>query len=98
MIFHGDWWYMHKPESVIENENYSILWVFTIQLNHSIPSKTPDIVLIYKKKERPLMGFAVTSDHKVKIEESKKIDKYLVLVRGKKLVEHAYHGNNNCAL
>ena len=29
-------WYMHKPESVLENKVHKILWDFEIQTNHLI--------------------------------------------------------------
>ena len=30
----GDKWYKHEPESVLENEDYKILWDFSIQTDH----------------------------------------------------------------
>ena len=30
----GDKWYEHEPESVLENEDYKILWDFSIQTDH----------------------------------------------------------------
>ena len=33
----ADKWYMHKPESVPENETHTIQWDFEIQTNHPIP-------------------------------------------------------------
>ena len=32
----GDKWYKHEPESVLENEDYKILWHFSIQTNQII--------------------------------------------------------------
>ena len=32
----GDKWYEHEPESVLENEDYKILWDFGIQTDHVI--------------------------------------------------------------
>ena len=32
----GDKWYEHEPKSVLENEDYKILWVFSIQTEHVI--------------------------------------------------------------
>ena len=61
----------------------SILWDFEIQMDHQIPSRKRDQVLINKKKRScPLENFAVVpADHKGKIKESGKIDKYLDLAR-----------------
>ena len=46
----GDKWYEHEPESALENENYKILWDFSIQTDHVIETRRPDLVLVDKKK------------------------------------------------
>ena len=44
----GDKWYEHEPESVLENDDYKILWYFSIQTDHVI--ETPvDLVVVDKK-------------------------------------------------
>ena len=70
---HTKKWYMHKPESVLENETHKILWDFEIKTDHLIPARRPDLVLI-NKKERPchLVDFAVPTDRRVKLKENKK--------------------------
>ena len=75
---HTTKWYMHKPESVLENETHKILWDFEIQTDHQIPARRPDLVMI-NKKERicHLVDFAVPADHRVKLKETEKKDKYL---------------------
>ena len=79
---HTTKWYMHKPESVLENETHKILWDYEIQTDHLIPARRPDLVLINKKKRTcQLVDFAVPADHRVKLKESEKIDKYLDLAR-----------------
>ena len=47
-------WYMHKLESILENETYKTLWDFEIQTVHRIPPKRPALVIINnnKKKEK----------------------------------------------
>ena len=40
---------MNKPEPVQENEMYTILWDFVIQMNNFILGRTPDLVLIKKE-------------------------------------------------
>ena len=35
----GDKWYEHRPESVLENEDYKILWDFSIQTDHVIEAQ-----------------------------------------------------------
>ena len=39
-------WYMHKPESVFENQTHKILRVFEIQTDHLIPARRPDLVIV----------------------------------------------------
>ena len=39
-------WYEHEPESVVENENFKLLWDFTIQCDYIIESRRPDIVVV----------------------------------------------------
>ena len=45
----GDKWYEHEPESVLENEDYKILWDFSIQTDHVIEARRPDLVVVDKK-------------------------------------------------
>ena len=33
------WWYMYKPEFVLENESHKILWDFDSQMDHLIPTR-----------------------------------------------------------
>ena len=33
---HTNKWYMHKPESALENDTHKILWDFKIQTDHQI--------------------------------------------------------------
>ena len=64
---------MHKPESVLENEMYIILWDKRI-----IQSFTPDLVLINKKKKTCfLVDFTITVDHTEKMKGNEKRDKHL---------------------
>ena len=73
---------MHKPEPVRENETHKILWDFEIQTDHLIPARRPDLVLINKKRKTcRIVDFAVPADHRVKIKENEKRDKYLDLAR-----------------
>ena len=43
--------YMHKSESVRENETHKILWDFGIQTDHQIPTRRPELVIVKKKWE-----------------------------------------------
>ena len=56
---------------------HKILWNFERQMDHQILARGPDLVLISKKKTTcHLVDFDVPVEHKVKINESKMIDKY----------------------
>ena len=77
-------WYVHKAESVPENDSHKIVRDFEIQTDHLVPTRRVDLVTVKKKKERKkrtcwLLDFAVQADHRVKIKENEKRDKYLNL-------------------
>ena len=46
----GDKWYEHELESDLENEDYKIFWDFSIQTDHVIEARTPDLVVVDKKE------------------------------------------------
>ena len=46
----GDKLYEHEPESVLENEDYKILWDFSIQTGHIIEARRPDLVAVDKER------------------------------------------------
>ena len=48
---HTNKWYMHNPEPVTENDSHKLLWDFSIQTDHLIPARRPDLIIINKKKE-----------------------------------------------
>ena len=51
-------------------------------MDHLIPSRRLDLVLInMKKRTCHLVDFAISANHREKIKESEKIDKYLDLAR-----------------
>ena len=55
---------------------------FKIQRDRSIPTRRPDLVLIKNNKRASrLVGFTVRADHRVKIKENEKIEKYFNLAR-----------------
>ena len=67
---------MHNSESVREKETHKLLWDFVMQMDHLILVRRPDLVIVNKKE-----NFAVPADHRVKLEEGEKRDKYLDLAR-----------------
>ena len=75
-------WYKHEPDSVMENDKCKILWDFTIQTDHIIQARRPDIVLV-NKQERTCqqIDVACPADRKVVEKEEEKIEKYRDLAR-----------------
>ena len=70
----GDKWYVHEAGSVLENEDYKILWDFSIQSDHVIEARRPDLVLV-DKKERicKIIDFAVLGDSRIEERDLQKI-------------------------
>ena len=79
---HTNKWYMHNPAPVLENDSHKLLWDLNIQTDHLIPARRPDLIIIDKKKSiSKIVDFAVPADHRIKLKESEKKDKYLDLAR-----------------
>ena len=77
----GDKWYEYKPESVLDNEDYKILWGFSIQTDHGIEARRADLVVVDKKERScKIIYFAVLGDSRIE-EEKDKIEKYQDLGR-----------------
>ena len=69
---------------VLENDSHKLLWDFNIQTDHLIPARRPDLIIINKKKKKrtcKIVDFAVPADHRIKLKECEKKDKYLDLAR-----------------
>ena len=95
---HTNKWYIHNPAFVLENDTHKLLWDFNIQTDHLIPARRPNLIIINKKKRTcKIVDFAVPADHRIKLKECKKRDKYLDLARElKKTMEHAGDNYTNC--
>ena len=80
---HANKWYMHNPAPVLENDSHKLLLDFDIQTDHLISARRPDLIIINKKKKRicKIVDFAVPADHRIKLKECEKRDKYLDLAR-----------------
>ena len=73
----GDKWYEHDPKSVLENEDYKTLWDFSIQTDHAIEARRPDLVVVDKKERScKIIDFAVPRDSRIEEKEKDKIEKY----------------------
>ena len=87
---HTNKWYMHNLESILENETHKILWDFEIQTDHLISAIQQDLVIVNKKKRkkkkrkkrtRQIVDYVALPDHRMKLKESEKWNKYLDLSR-----------------
>ena len=73
----NDKWYKFKPECVLENTNYKILWDFQIMTDHAIYHNKPDIVFIDKiKKVAQIIDIAIPMDINVVAKRFEKIRNY----------------------
>ena len=73
---------MHNPAPVPENNAHKLLWDFDIQTDHLISARRPDLIIIHKKKRAcKIVDFAVPADHRIKLKECEKKDKFLNLAR-----------------
>ena len=78
---------MHNPVPVLENDTHKLLWDFDIHTDHLISARRPDVIIINKKKKKKrericnFVDFAVSADHRIKLNEGEKKDKYLNLAR-----------------
>ena len=72
----------HEPRSILENEDYNILYDFSIQTDHVIEARRTDLVVVDKKKRSyKIIGFAVPGDNGNEEKEKDKIEKYQDLRR-----------------
>ena len=75
-------WCEHQQERVVINESYKITLEMTIQCDHIIASRKPDIVVAEKENNKAII-VDVTSpwDHRVHEKEGEKVEKYQELKR-----------------
>ena len=60
-------WYEHEPERFLENEDYKILWDFSIQTDHDVEARRPNLVAVDKKeKSCKIIDFAVPGDSRLR--------------------------------
>ena len=79
---HTKKWYIQNPAPVRENSTHKLLWDFNIQTDHLIPARRPDLIIINRKKRTcKIVDFAVPADHRIKLKECEKKDKYLYFAR-----------------
>ena len=57
-------------------------WYFDVHTDHLISTRIPDLIITNKKKRTcKIVDFAVPVDHRIKLKECEKKDKYLDLAR-----------------
>ena len=91
---HATKWYMHKPESVLENETHKILWDFEIQTDPLITARRPDLVLINKKKKLSYRRFCRPGRPRSKTEGNWK--ERQILGPGQKTEKTVEHEGESC--
>ena len=73
---------MHNPEPVLENDTHKLLWDFDTNESTYLGPKTRSYNNQQKKKKIcKIVDFAVPADHRIKLKEYEKRDKYLDLAR-----------------
>ena len=75
---------MHNPAPVLENDTHKLLWDFDIQTDNLILARRPDLIIINKMKKKKtckIVDFAVPADHRIKLKECEKRDKYLDIAK-----------------
>ena len=69
---------MHNPAPVLENDTHKLQRDFDALTDHLISARRPDLIIINKQKRIcKIVDFAVPADHKIKLKECEKKDKYL---------------------
>ena len=59
-------WSVFEAESVLENEDYKILWDFSIQTDYVIEARRPDLVVVDKtERSCKIIDFAVPGDSRI---------------------------------
>ena len=89
---------MDNPPPVLENNTHKLLWDFDIHTDHLISARRPNLIIINKKKRTfKIVDYAIPADHRIKLKECEKKDKYLDLARElKKTKEHVGDNYTNC--
>ena len=73
---------MHSSALVLEDNTHKLIWDFDIQTDHLFSARRPALIIINKKKRNcKIVDFAVSADHRIKLKEFEKKDRYLDLAR-----------------
>ena len=67
---------------MLENEDYKLLWDFSVRTDHEIGARRPDLVIIDKRdKSCQIIDVAIPEDNAVREKEDEKVEKYQDLAR-----------------
>ena len=73
---------VYAQPNICPGEWHKLLWNFEIEMDHLILTRRPDLIIINKQKRTcKIVDFAVSTDHRVKLKENEKKNKYLDLAR-----------------
>ena len=69
-------WWEHKPEPVLENDAYKLLYDFNIMTDKKITARRPDIVIVNKgQRKTTLIDIACPCDRNVNDKEMENVEK-----------------------
>ena len=75
-------WYQHRRAVVMENDKCKIPWDFTVQADHEVYVRRPDVIVVQKDKYIcQITDFACPYDGRVDSKELEKIEHYQDLAR-----------------
>ena len=67
---------------MLENEDYKLLWDFSLRTDHEIAARRQDLVIIDKRdKSCQIIDVAIPEDNGVREKEDEKVEKYQDLAR-----------------
>ena len=70
-------WFEHHPQPVVEGENVSILWDFSIHTDRTIQANRPDIIIKdFKEQTCLLIDMSIPTDQNIAVKEFDKLSKY----------------------
>ncbi|XP_074606467.1 uncharacterized protein LOC141859523 [Acropora palmata] len=73
----NDKWYEHQPETVTENEKFTILWDMQIHTDKTIKANKLDIINKDKQEKTCLLiDMAIPSDRNTSVKVAEKVSKY----------------------
>ena len=73
---------MHNPAPVLKSDAHKLLRDFNIHTDNQFSARRPELIIINKRKRNcKIVDFAVLDDHRIKLKECEKKDKYLDLAR-----------------